>query len=91
MRKVGILLTLLLALSGCGGFPKEMTETQTDPCVEVREKALKISNDFPELSTGDKNTAKLELLTWAFLVSDNSECFSDEVVATAKSAIALVG
>lgn len=89
MRKLGVLIVLAVTLSGCGFPQKERVEI--DPCTEVRETALRIAKELPDLNEVGKNAAKLEILRWAFIVTGDSQCFSDELVATAKSTIALIG
>jgi hypothetical protein len=89
VRKIGTLLILLITLSSCG-FPNQEQET-IDPCIEIKKTAQNIAKNFPNLNEVDKTRAKLELLRWAFMVTGDPQCFDGETVATAKSAIALVG
>ena len=87
MRKVVIFLSLSLVLSGCG-FSEEAPAT--DSCTEVRDTAQRIIDNLPDINEVGKTRSRLELLRWAFTVTGDSKCFSDEIVATAKSTIALV-
>jgi hypothetical protein len=89
VRKLGVLIVLAVTLSSCG-FPQHQ-ETGIDPCIKVRETAQRIVKDLPDLNEVGKTAAKLEVLKWAFIVTGDSQCFSGEVVATAKSAITLIG
>jgi Tfp pilus assembly protein PilP len=88
VRKVAIFVSSLLVLSGCG-FPQQAA--QNDPCAAVRKTAERLITNLPDVNEVGKTRAKLEILRWAFIVTGDSQCFSDEIVATAKSAIALAG
>lgn len=88
MRKLVFLIALLL-LTGCSSSGTK--ENTVNACSEVRATATKLYKDLPDLNEATKAEAKFALLNWAFVVTGDPECFSDELVATAKSAIALVG
>lgn len=92
MRKLGLLLCLSIILTSCAATKDAQEEfAPIDPCVQVRESAQQIITNLPDMDEVGKTIAKLEVLRWAFLVTGDPQCFSNEMVATAQSAITLIG
>ena len=92
MRKVGILLAALMTLTSCSNT--QVAAPVIDPCAKIveseREAAKKWEARVGEVDRNTVNAAKFEVLQWAFIITGNTECFSAEKVASAKSAIALL-
>ena len=91
MRKIGSLLVTVMVLTSCGSTQE--AAPIVDPCVKVKESAREAAKKWStrgEVDPTEVIGAKLEVLQWAFIVTGDAACFSDEMVATAKSAITLL-
>jgi hypothetical protein len=92
VRKIGILLVALMTLTSCGNT--QVAAPVIDPCAKIveseSEAAKKWDARVGEVDRTTANLAKFEVLQWAFIITGNTECFSAEKVASAKSAIALL-
>lgn len=81
-----LLILCALPLSGC--TRSEPTTPIQDPCIASREAAEGTLETLQELDP-KSSLAKVNLLTWAYLVTEEPQCFSAELVAQAKTAINL--
>jgi hypothetical protein len=76
----------VLLLSGCTS--SNSVDPAEDPCIAIRASA---DDTFEALREMDLNSsiAKVQLLTWAYIVTGDSQCFSAGLVAEARTAIKL--
>jgi hypothetical protein len=92
MRKIGLLLLLVTVLTSCGNTQE--AAPIVDPCAQIRETSKQASVKWTDWKVRIDEIgiigAKFEVLKWAYIITGDAECFSDELVASAKSAITLL-
>lgn len=87
IKALALLMVLFtLPLSGCTS--SEPITPIEDPCIASRAAAEDTLETLQELDP-KSSLAKVNLLTWAYLVTEEPQCFSAELVAQAKTAINL--
>lgn len=89
--KATALVLALFLLSGCSSSPKaaEKQESKTECELASEKSAELLSKASEDLKTKGRDYAKASSLIWAFYVIEKSNCFSSELVASAKTVIAL--
>jgi hypothetical protein len=76
----------VLLFSGCTSSDSDAPAE--DPCIAIRASAEEAFEPLREMDLGS-SMAKVQLLSWAYLVTGDSQCFSVELVAQARTAIRL--